>query len=412
MACFFLFFIGLTLHAQNLKTIGGISFSPVTLFEDGSTMSDNKVDGVIYKKIGQVYYKRVYSGSIKSSWFGAAGDGITDDSKALQKALDWCVANHKDLEIDGNHLVETPLVINRKVDAREFARYFVIFSNSGGGFTTKTPILIFTTTIPFDGKPVSQLVNFRDLNFTSLNPADSSYVLDGSKFLRIQFMNCSFIGIKLLFAIKYIQTIYLSNCNIRYWQGDFLKSLATAYDVRMLGCIAEHGRGTCLYLSAPSGCSVHSSLIEGVSGSAISINGARGLSISGNYFEGNKEADINMTVGGNSVGGLAITGNFFANTNKQGNLYSILWTKSAVTGAISHGNYANTNLHYFYDKIKADIKDSASTELPILMYTGLRGWRRILFHNLKMKNYDTGFNLFFMGRYLPGSIGADRLCYL
>ena len=354
--------LALNLAAQKAavtRIIDNVPYTPITEFDDGSAMTDAKADGVIYKKIGKIYYKRVYSGSVKSSWWGATGNGRTDDSKALQKALDWCVANHKDLEIDGVHLVETPLVINRKVDSPEAARYFVIFSNSGGGFTTKTPIPIFTTTIPFEGKPVSQLINFRDLNFTSLNPADSSYVLDGSKFLRIQFMNCSFIGIKLLFARTYIQTIYLSNCNIRYWHGDFLKSLATSYDIRMLGCIAEHGKGTCLYLTVPSGCSVHSSLIEGVTGSAISFNGARGLSVSGNYFEGNKESDINMTVDTISVGGLAILGNFFANTNKTGNLYSILWTKSAVTGAISHGNYANTNLHYFYDSVKVELKDSA-----------------------------------------------------
>jgi len=66
-----------------------------------------------------------------------------------------------------------------------------------------------------------------------------------------------------------------------------------------------------------------------------------------------------MTVGNNSCGGISIQGNFFANLNRKGNLYSILWTKSGVTGAVSHGNHSNTNLHYFQDYVKADIKDSA-----------------------------------------------------
>jgi hypothetical protein len=150
---------------------------------------------------------------------------------------------------------------------------------------------------------------------------------------------------------------------MRFWKGDFLKSIATCYDIRMLGCIAEHAEGTCLYLTVPSGCSIQSSLIEGMGGSAIAFNGARGINISGNYFEGNKKADIDMTVGNISCGGLAIMGNFFANTNKEGNLYSILWTKSSVTGAVSHGNYSNTNLHFFPDKIKACIQDSAKYRL-------------------------------------------------
>ena len=359
---FCLMFFTISVFAQDKKQIklfDGVPFYKVETFEDGSGMDDTKVDSVIYKKKGKVYYKRLYSGSIKSSWFGAVGDGRSDDTKAVQKAITWCVIHHKDLEIDGNHLITEPIVIDRKVDSKVYDHYFAIFSNSGGGFITKTPIPVFTTTFPFDCCPVSQLINFRDLNFRSLNPDDASYVLDGSKFLRIQFMNCSFIGIKLLYATKYLQTIYLSNCNIRYWKGDFLKSTATCYDVRMLGCIAEHGVGTCLYLTNPSGCSIQSSLIEGVAGSAISFNGARGINISGNYFEGNKEADINMTVGKNNCGGVAIIGNFFANINKTGNLYSILWTKYSVTGAVSQGNYSNTNLHYFPDTVKVAVQDSA-----------------------------------------------------
>lgn len=359
---FCLLFLTISIFAQDKKKIkkfDGVPFYKVEVFEDGSSMNDTKVDGIIYKKKGKVYYKRLYSGSIKSSWFGAVGDGSTDDTKAVQRAVNWCVTYHKDLEIDGNHLITEPIAIDRKVDSKVYDHYFVIFSNSGGGFITKTPIPIFTTTLPFDCCPVSQLINFRDLNFRSLKPDDASYVLDGSKFLRIQFMNCSFNGIKLLYATKYLQTIYLSNCNMRFWKGDFLKSTATCYDIRMLGCIAEHGEGTCLYLTVPSGCSIQSSLIEGMKGSAVSFNGARGINISGNYFEGNKEADINMTVGNNSCGGVALIGNFFANTNKMGNLYSILWTKSPVTGAVSYGNYANTNLHYFPDRIKVELQDSA-----------------------------------------------------
>ena len=363
--CFFLL-LTLSISAQNkkgVKNFEGISYCKVTTFEDGSTMDDTKIDGVIYKKIKNAYYKRMYSGAIKSSWFGAEGNGRTDDTEAVQKAVTWCVTNHKDLEIDGNHLISSSIIINREVDSKVYDYYFVIFSNSGGGFVTKTPIPIFTSTLPFSCCPVSQLILFRDLNFRSLNPEDASYVLDGSKFLRIQFMNCSFNAIKLLYATKYLQTIYLSNCNMRFWKGDFLKSTATCYDIRMLGCIAEHGEGTCLYLTVPSGCSIQSSLIEGMTGSAIALNGCRGINISGNYLEGNKEADINMTVGKNSFGGVAIVGNFFANTNKTGNLYSVLWPKASVTGAISHGNYANTNLHFFPDKIKADLQDSAKYRL-------------------------------------------------
>lgn len=360
-------------NKNGVKIIDGIPFCKTTTSMDGTDMDDNKVDGVIYKKVKRDYYKRVFSGSIKASWFGAIGDGKTDDSKAVQKAVDWCVANHKDLEIDGNYLILKSIEINRIVDSREFDHYFVVFSNSGGGFITNTPIPIFTTSLPFKDKPISQLVNFRDLNFRSYKPEQDSYVLDGPKFLRIQFINCSFVGIKLLNSVTYIQTIYLSNCNIRFFKGYFLKCNSVCYDIRMLGCIVEASDGTCLYLTFPTGCSVQSSLIEGMNGAAIALNGARGVNISGNYFEGNKQADIDMTVGDISCGGVAIIGNFFTNQNKDGNLYSILWPKSdKIKGAVSYGNYSHSRLHFFSSKnINVQIADSARYRITNFDVNGL-----------------------------------------
>lgn len=74
------FFYG-NVHAQ-LSTIvvDNISYKQVSVFEDGKPMADSAVDGVIYKKSKGKYYKRIYDGAIKTSWFGAAGNGRTDDS--------------------------------------------------------------------------------------------------------------------------------------------------------------------------------------------------------------------------------------------------------------------------------------------------------------------------------------------
>ena len=354
------FFYGGLLAQQGKIILDGIPYKPVIFFEDGSNMSDANTDGVIYKKIKGKFYKRVYDGAIKTSWYGAAGDGRTDDSKAVQKAITWCVENKKNLEVDGMHLIRTSLVIDRKVDSSKFYEYFILSSNSGGGFVTDTAIPIFTSSIPFTGSPVSQLVNFRDITFRTTDNNLASFVLDSSKFLRIQFVNCSFNGIKLLNANKYVQTIYLTNCNIRNFKGYFFKCMSNTYDFKMIGCIAEHGDGTCLYLTNPTGCSIQSSLIEGMKGTAITFNGSRGINISGNYFEGNEEADIRCDVKA-LCRGVAIIGNLFANINKTGNLYSIYW--GPTVGAVSYGNDAMTNLHFLSDKTDVDIKDSAKNKL-------------------------------------------------
>lgn len=356
----FLAFYG-NVHGQSgILVIDGVKYKPVKVFEDGSAMNAQKVDGVIYKKIKNKFYKREYSGAIKTSWYGAAGDGRTDDSEAVQKSITWCVENHKNLEVDGMHMIRTPLVIDRLVDSSKYYEYFIISSNSGGGFVTDKAIPIFTSSIPFVGKPVSQLVNFRDLTFRSTNADLACFVLDSSKFLRIQFVNCSFNAIKLLNANKYVQTIYLTNCNIRNFKGYFFRCLSNTYDFKMIGTIAEHGNGTCLYLTNPTGCSIQSSLIEGMEGSAIVFKGSRGINISGNYFEGNKKGDIRCDL--KSVcRGVAIIGNLFANINKTGDLYSIYW--GPAVGAVSYGNDAMTNLHYLADDTEVDIKDAAKNKL-------------------------------------------------
>lgn len=136
----------------------------------------------------------------------------------------------------------------------------------------------------------------------------------------------------------------------------------------MLQCIPEHADGNCLNLTLPTGCSVHNSVIEGLNGSAMVLNGARGINISGNYLEGNNDADINMSISNLNFEGIAIVGNFFANLNTTGNTYSILWPQTNISGCVSQGNYSNSYLHYFYAKLQYEqmkpfIQDAAKIKL-------------------------------------------------
>jgi hypothetical protein len=203
---------------------------------------------------------------------------------------------------------------------------------------------MFSTTIPFTVAPVCALVRFQDIVFESTNAALAAYVLDDARFLRTVFSGCSFSRIKCLTAsIVYTQSIYFFDCNVRRTNGIFFDSGVYTYDFKMVGCLVEAVTGSALRINNPVGCSVVSSCIEGISGTAIIYDGAQGLDVTGSYFEANG-LDIDGTDGGTSSSisyGVCLNGNYFANSTTT---YTVKWGQMS-SGCISIGNWHTGYMH-------------------------------------------------------------------
>lgn len=296
------------------------------------------------------------SQTINVTAYGAVGDGITDDTLAIQTAINYCIANNRDLIIPTMCRITAPLNIDRLVDGASFDSYFTIFSNSGGGIFVDTAITLFSSTIPYTTTPVTQLIRFKNLKFVASDTALDAYVLHGPRFLRTIFDGCSFSKIKCMLATTYVQSIYFINCNVRRWTGTFFKASPQGYDIQVIGGLYEAGTGDCFDISSPIGCKFWTQ-IEGMSGTALKINGAQGVDISC-YFEANG-IDIDCRTGGLSNQGINLHGSYIS--HGQNAMYSVIWGQCA--GCVSQGNWHTNNMHDLQSDSMVSINDFAQTNL-------------------------------------------------
>ena len=84
----------------DVNTGENVNYRETTTWYDGSVMDDSMVDGFIYKKIGDKFYKKATT-SINVSDFGADITGLNDSSDAFQIAINFCNVTGNDLNIDG-----------------------------------------------------------------------------------------------------------------------------------------------------------------------------------------------------------------------------------------------------------------------------------------------------------------------
>jgi hypothetical protein len=294
--------------------------------------------------ISNVQTKLQESVSVKD--FGAVCDGTTDDTAAVQAAVNYCAtfSQWPALLIPGKCKITSSININRLVDTTT-SDFIIRGQGAGAGFYTTSAITVFDSTLAYGAAnawgafaPSSENVVFDSIQFETSAVSNASYAMTG-KFLRIKFLNCRFQGMKAANATTaYLQTWHFLNCTIRYCTTQtFLVGLGS-FDVSFLHNIIENNYR--LFYSAPNspggnaGFRLIDNVIEGttvVSGiGTLGMTGATTCVIAHNHIEQNINADFNFSVG-TSVAStdVLIEGNYIVCDSPNVSFYH--WTNANVT---------------------------------------------------------------------------------
>lgn len=229
-----------------------------------------------------------------------AGAHNVDVSAAVQKAIDHCLINGKDLVVDGLCRIDTPINIDRAVDTTT-DEFRICGRNSKAGFYTAQPISIFTSSLPgfVDGGAASENIVFDNLRFEASVNTVNCFALDGNAFLRIRVRRCYFRKIRLAYTSNFFQSWYFEGCQIRKLRGIFMEAgvSGTSYagldgfgfDLHFSGMICEDGDPTqsaFLKLAGNyNGGSISNFLYEGCTGPFFEAAGGGTVAVSGGYFE-------------------------------------------------------------------------------------------------------------------------------
>jgi hypothetical protein len=271
-------------------------------------------------------YAMIEGSAIDVKSYGAVGDGVADDTLAVQAAIDAAIASNpvRSVLVNGLCRITAPLKIDRLIDTSIDNIWFLVFSNTGGGFYVDSAITILDTNFNYSLGPKTSQIMFQNLIFEADSATTAAYVMSAG-YLRTAFSGCSFQKIKFFagtVAPQWSQSIYLDKCVARSWQGTWFENLTETYDLKVSQTMIEASSIALGTLGSPAfnigtanGCAFTDSVIEGLYGFAIKYKGANGLQISGNYFEGNYGPEIDGTDSdaAHFAFGVNVCGNHFEN---------------------------------------------------------------------------------------------------
>jgi hypothetical protein len=304
--------------------------------------------------------------------FGAVCDGTTDDSAAVQLAINYCATfapYWPTLVIPGRCRLASSVNIDRLVDTTK-TEFTILGQGPGAGFYTTGNVTMFDSTLTMGtgptSNPVSEFVTFENITFETSAYGNDSFILS-RKFLRIKFINCFFWLVRCQTSDTYVQTLYFLACNIRNNHVNFINSVGL-YDVAFDSCIIENGQTIVRSIDAARGTNglrFIDNVIEGIGSSIVVATGLSGFNLVGNHIESNFTPNFNFFAGGVTNGSVTVTGNYIYNpsgaTFYYGPTTAVFSAGNTVFPNVLHSNAIQiTNLISSGDNCSGGISDATT----------------------------------------------------
>ena len=356
--------------SDTVTFVSGLHVGASVKFTTTQTLSGGTLDS------SQIVYDPPFTGSVTTNVenklaqyisvedFGAVGDGVTDDTAAIQAAINYCLSisinginSPPILYLSGKHLITSSLIINRLVDTTK-TEFRIIGNGPGQGFYTTGAVTIFNSSLPYTTAPVSEFITFENIEFSTSLIANESFVMSAA-FLRIKFVNCYFYLIRCVVSTIYIQTYYFISCNIQSNRTNFINCFGL-YDVSFNHCIIERG-GTIVRcidtVRGASGLRFIDCLIEALGTSIVVATGMNGFNLVGCHLEANFSPEFSFFGGVLTNGSVTATGNYIYNpqgaTFYYGPTIAVFSSGNTVFPSVFHSNAVQvTNLISCADNCK------------------------------------------------------------
>lgn len=338
-----------------LVTSAPSGISGVFIRDDADTTTADNGGTVIVTALGK-RYKRALSSEVLVQWFGAKGDGVTNDTAAIQAAINYAFANRRDVTFAQARFRCNQILLPQ--NATEPVKPFHINGNGAEIIVVGTNHLFSVNgTFFYD-------LFVHDLHFegtaAGLYASEDSKIFNTQKIMRLVVNSCSSRYINTVFACPatfYAQSVTANNFVYRGGSatGYFFRA-DIAFDISLNDCLVEQsynglkivpvsGVGN---LQASSRVTVRGGAWESLAGVAIATNSTYQLTVDNVYFEGNS-TDINVSYNASEGAhmGLTITNNDFYLSAGQlaADYYPVIWGSSAQKSYRTGGNKSNGNLH-------------------------------------------------------------------